>query len=54
MILKLRMSNYAHCIFRIANKFIYICLISKSPNHPSICETLNEYGVIDENQNITR
>ena len=32
--------------------FIYICLISKSPNHTAICEIQQEYGVIDENQDI--
>ena len=52
MTLKLRMSNYAHCLFLNSEYFIYICLISKSPSNTAICEIRQEHGVIDENQDI--
>ena len=52
MTLKWRMSNYAHCLFLNSEYFIYICLISNSPSNTTICEKWQEYGVIDENQDI--
>ena len=38
--------------FFYSEYFINICLISKSPNYTAICEIRQEYGAIDENQDI--
>ena len=48
------MENEQLCALPFLNSdyFIYICLISKSPNYTAICEIRQEYGVIDENQDI--
>ena len=32
--------------------FIYVCLISKSPSNTAICVIRQDYGAIDENQDI--